>query len=73
MKWSVPRRPKHGEHRIRRRFALFPIWIDSPQESVGLWLEWYYVHEMYRSPPASAFSWWEQLDAATKREYLNVK
>lgn len=36
--------PKPGEHRVVKRFALFPIWCQSGEWA---WLEWVNVEQMY--------------------------
>lgn len=45
MRWGEPKRPEVGDTRIRRRFALFPIYIREGRKNV--WLEWVTVLEEY--------------------------
>ena len=45
MRWDEPKRPEVGYTRIRRRFALFPIYVPEGRKNV--WLEWVTVLEEF--------------------------
>lgn len=55
MKWKADN-PKHGEQRIYKRFAVFPVEIDN---DIWIWLETYYVVREYNAKHWH-WEWWSR-------------
>lgn len=52
MKWKAPRRTEHGDIRIVRKFALFPVQLDL---DTVIWLERYWEKQRFDSGPEDWF------------------
>jgi hypothetical protein len=48
MIWTPEPEPRHGDHRVRRHFAWWPVTLVTGD---CLWLERYYATELYRREP----------------------
>jgi hypothetical protein len=71
MIWPSPRKPKDRDIRIRRVFALWPTLIDTSRECVTVWLQHYYVREVYVEHCFGPG--WYHRDKATERGWLKDK
>lgn len=70
MKWTI-RKPKHGDTRVVRKFALFPISIRSEDGAIIeiRWLEICYIWQRYDA----FYGRWKQSHFVDRVEYEDFK
>lgn len=62
MKWKKESVPKHGDMRVRFKFAFFPVVTECNNERYTVWLETYGIKEWFRSDYFPELDKWELIE-----------